>query len=355
VSAVHRRETLPLGNAPTFPNELWWVAAGSTEIGSALLGRRIADRPMVFYRTEEGTVVALDDVCPHRWLPLSKGCREGDQIRCGYHGLLFNADGTCAEVPSQAEAPSRVAVRSYPVVERAPWVWVWTGEPERADPVDIPAHPWLSDPTWRTIHGHLPLAANYLRGHENVLDLSHFEYLHPGSVGTDEWTTVQPSVHAVDGELHVVRDLPASPAAPNVAAMGIAPASLVDRHTDSRVPTPAVHIALTTLRSPAGHGQEHHQAILHAFTPETERTSHYFFAVARDWRLDDLEFDEQFLAMTRAVFGQDKKALEAIEQVALTHPGPLREISVRADQPGLQLRRLVKQRIAAEAAEHGRL
>jgi phenylpropionate dioxygenase-like ring-hydroxylating dioxygenase large terminal subunit len=196
----------------------------------------------------------------------------------------------------------------------------------------------------------MPMAANYLRGHENVLDLSHFEYLHPGSVGTDEWTRVHPSVESVDGGLRVVRDLPSSPAAPNTSAMGVTPGSLVDRHTDSRVPTPAVHIALTTLRSPAGSGNGYRQAILHAFTPESERTSHYFFAVARDWRVDDPELSTEFLRTTIAVFEQDKEALEAIEQVALTHPGPLREMSVRADQPGLQLRRLVKQRIEAAYA-----
>jgi Vanillate O-demethylase oxygenase C-terminal domain/Rieske [2Fe-2S] domain len=88
---------------------------------------------------------------------------------------------------------------------------------------------------------------------------------------------------------------------------------------------------------------------LSAGAPETERTSHYVFAVARDWRVDDPELSTEF-RITIAVFGQDKEALEAIEQAAPTHPGPLREMSVRADQPGPQLRRLVKQRIEAECA-----
>ncbi|OHV57238.1 hypothetical protein BCD48_43115 [Pseudofrankia sp. BMG5.36] len=328
---------------------MWWVAARSAEVGSDLLARRIADRPMVLYRTNEGAVVAIDDMCPHRWLPLSKGRREGDQVRCGYHGLLFNHDGSCAEVPSQPEVSTRVAVRTYAVIERAPWVWVWTGDGDDADPTEIPAYPWLTNPDWRMDEAYLPMAANYLRGHENVLDLSHFDYLHPGGLATQEWTRVRPSLSIEDGVLVEVRDLRSAPAAPNAAAMGVEPGSLVDRRNESRVPTPALHIATTTLRSPAGDGHEYHGAVLHAFTPETERTSHYFFAAARDWRVDDSEFDERFWQMALFTFNQDKDALEAVEQVALTHPGPLREFSVRSDKSGLRLRRLVKELIADEA------
>ena len=39
-----------------------------------------------------GRVVALEDRCPHRLLPLSKGKRVGDDVQCGYHGMTFDAD-----------------------------------------------------------------------------------------------------------------------------------------------------------------------------------------------------------------------------------------------------------------------
>ncbi|MDT3446707.1 MULTISPECIES: aromatic ring-hydroxylating dioxygenase subunit alpha [unclassified Pseudofrankia] len=348
-----RPETLPLGSAPTFPRRMWWVAARSSEVGDELLARRIADLPMVFYRTRQGTAVALADMCPHRWLPLSKGCREGDQIRCGYHGMLFSPDGSCADVPSQPEAAAGAAVRTYAVVERGPWIWVWTGDREEADPAEIPAYPWLMDPDWDRVDGYMPLAANYLRGHENVLDLSHFSYLHPGTVGTDEWTKVRPIIRVEDGVLYELRDLPAAAAPPSTAVLGVKPGSLVDRRNESRVPTPALHIATTTLRSPAGDGHEYHGAILHAFTPATERTTHYFFAAARDWQVGDSELNAKIQQIAITTFGQDKDALEAVEEVALTHPGELHELSVRSDKSGLRLRRLIKQRLLDEAEEQG--
>jgi hypothetical protein len=84
------------------------------------------------------------------------------------------------------------------------------------------------------------------------------------------------------------------------------------------------------------------QHILHAFTPETERSCHYFYGVARNWRVHDPDLTNQLLSSTGAVFLQDKEGLEAIERIAVSHCGNLREISVRSDQPGLQMRRLVR-------------
>ena len=340
--------TLPLGEAPTFPRSCWWVAARSTDIGRELTPVRVAGLDLVLYRTNEGRVVVLDDACPHRWMPLSSGVLEGDTVRCGYHGVAFDSTGSCIEVPSQDRIPGRMCVRSRPVVERFKWVWVWTGLAESANPDDIPMIPGVGQTGWATIGGAMPLAANYLRGHENVLDLSHFEYLHPGTVGTDAWTKLNPTISVDDGGLTVTRDLPNAQAAPFTSAMGIEPDSLVDRQTVSLVPTPAVHIAETLVRSPAGEGAEFRQVIVHAFTPCDERTSLYFFLIARDWHVDDAELSQRLGAMTESVFAQDKVALEAIERVALRTEFPTTEISVRADQAGLQLRRFVRRLIDSD-------
>src|SRR5215475_10200261 len=73
----------------------WYVVGLATDIAAAPLARRICNLPILFYRTEAGQVVALADRCAHRGMPLSKGERSGDGIRCIYHGLEFNSAGAC--------------------------------------------------------------------------------------------------------------------------------------------------------------------------------------------------------------------------------------------------------------------
>ncbi|MGH8701968.1 MAG: Rieske 2Fe-2S domain-containing protein, partial [Burkholderiales bacterium] len=78
----------------------WYVIAWDHEIpGDGFLARTVLGEPMLVYRTAAGRLTALEDRCCHRHAPLSKGRREGDHIRCGYHGLMFDAAGVCVEVP----------------------------------------------------------------------------------------------------------------------------------------------------------------------------------------------------------------------------------------------------------------
>ncbi len=119
--------------------DTWYVAAWSHEIGAeALFARTVAGEPLLLYRLAGGEVVALEDRCVHRQAPLSRGRREGDAIRCGYHGLLFDARGRCTEVPGLGRPPDQACVRRYPVVERRRWVFVWLGDPALADPALLP-------------------------------------------------------------------------------------------------------------------------------------------------------------------------------------------------------------------------
>lgn len=68
--------------------------------GGALLGRWILGEPMLLYRTADGAVTAMADICPHRSARRSAGQRYGDNVRCLYHGLEFGADGRCIRVPA---------------------------------------------------------------------------------------------------------------------------------------------------------------------------------------------------------------------------------------------------------------
>ena len=94
----------------TYPKRHWYVAASVAEIGSDPIGRTVCGEPIVLYRTSDGTVVGLDDRCPHRGYPLSAGTLCGDEIQCGYHGLRFTPDGRCSYVPGQDRIPTRARV-----------------------------------------------------------------------------------------------------------------------------------------------------------------------------------------------------------------------------------------------------
>ena len=142
----------------------WYVAASGSEIGRKPFRRIIMNEPVVFYRTEDGTPIALEDRCPHRRLPLSMGkLVENDVLQCHYHGLRFDRTGACVRVPGQDMIPPTARVKTYPVVERYKWLWIWMGDPALADPAKITDYHWLDDPDWGAksdyLHAAVQLAA----------------------------------------------------------------------------------------------------------------------------------------------------------------------------------------------------
>jgi phenylpropionate dioxygenase-like ring-hydroxylating dioxygenase large terminal subunit len=139
-----------------FIEDAWYVAAWDHEIGpDVLLARTLLGKPLVFYRREDGGVVAMDDRCCHRAAPLSIGRKEGDCVRCLYHGLKFDPQGVCVEMPGQERIPPMARVRTYPVVERDRFVWIWMGAPDLADPSSILSFFWHASPEWAMKPGYI--------------------------------------------------------------------------------------------------------------------------------------------------------------------------------------------------------
>ena len=120
-----------------FLKDCWYVAAWSRDIGRQLTARTILKEKVVLYRQETGHVVALEDACPHRKLPLSMGRLQGDNVECGYHGMTFDCNGSCVAAPTQGAIPPHAKVRSYPVEERWGFVWIWMGNADKADSSSI--------------------------------------------------------------------------------------------------------------------------------------------------------------------------------------------------------------------------
>jgi vanillate O-demethylase monooxygenase subunit len=103
----------------------WYVAARHCEIKEdVLFSCMIINRPLVIYRKTDGSLAAFENRCCHRGAPLSMGRREGDDLRCLYHGLKFAPDGRCIEIPGQEKVPAKACVKTFPVVEAHSWIWV---------------------------------------------------------------------------------------------------------------------------------------------------------------------------------------------------------------------------------------
>jgi phenylpropionate dioxygenase-like ring-hydroxylating dioxygenase large terminal subunit len=326
------------------PRNHWYIAALSEEVGEALTERWLLSRNVLLFRKRDGQAVALRNRCPHRSYPLSRGTREGDTVVCGYHGIAFDAQGGCVRIPSQEGAVGTLRARSYPVIERSPFIWIWMGEgaPQPAEP---PAIPWLSNPAYAHVTGVFDVGCSYIRLHENVLDLSHLAYLHKETLpGFD--ILDRPQVTEAGGGVRVL-----------LTARGVRRAgsdqSQPEQTMDLRFVSPAVHIAENTARHPdsaAGSVRSTHSGYVHAFTPIDQRRTRYFWSISRDEKLGDEALSATIKTNFATVLMQDIEGLSLVEEIWAREADDFEEFSVVADRAGLRMRRIV-QTLAEREAE----
>ncbi len=166
-----------------FLKNTWYVCAEPGEVGRTPMSRTICDEKVVFWRREDGTPVAFEDRCCHRRMPLSKGKLIGDRMECYYHGLQFDGDGACVHVPGQATIPPGARVRTFPVVEKYNWVWIWMGDPALADEGRIVPYPWKTSSDWGDKGTYFYVKCDYRLIVDNLLDLSHLGFVHRSTIG----------------------------------------------------------------------------------------------------------------------------------------------------------------------------
>jgi len=335
-----------------FVRNAWYVAALSSEVGEALMERRILGEPVLLYRTENGDPVALHGLCPHRRLPLRMGKRCGDAVQCLYHGITFGADGRCVRIPSQPRPGDQMRVRAYPVVERWKWIWIWPGDPELADPALIPDHDAMGlGKGWEaTTPEYYPVAARFQLLIENLLDLSHISFLHGSFIEDDAWFTT-PVRLSRQGEAYVAsRHTPESARSNFHAWMFPDAPEMVDQDLRTVFLGPALTYSGPVVRETGNGAYMGTMTAVHAITPETPRSSHYFSTTTRDFRVDDHAMSAELHEMDIAVRMQDVVALGAIERELDDETRLPPEISVPSDSPALHIRRVVEDMIAGEMA-----
>ncbi len=143
-----------------FPKNTWYVACTPAEIDDKPLGRQICGEKIVFYRGAQGKVAALEDFCPHRGAQLSLGQVCEGKLVCGYHGLAMGCDGKAVSMPGQ-RVQGFPQIRSYPVVERYGFIWVWPGDATLADDGKIHQQQWADNPEWAFGGGQCHIHCDY--------------------------------------------------------------------------------------------------------------------------------------------------------------------------------------------------
>lgn len=337
-----------------FVREEWYVVALGDELGEQLLSRRVLGRSVLLYRAADGRPIALDDRCSHRGYPLSAGTRRGDDIECGYHGFTFDACGTCIAVPGQTAIPSRASVIAYPTAEVGPFVWIWLGEADGGRS-DMPERPGFDEPGWTYYSGYAPLECNYQLMVDNLLDLSHETFIHATRIGSREVaeTPIETSVDAETGAVRVRRHMENAECPPSYQQLtGLT--SPIDRTQDISFHAPGLYvlrnrIAKSPTEASEGGGDAFHGKVIYAITPADDRTSHYFYAIGRDFALEDRELDAARQEQQIALIQEDKDAVELLQRrVDLEGPSP--EVSIKIDTGGLAARRAIRARLEVEAA-----
>ncbi|MGE3933336.1 MAG: Rieske 2Fe-2S domain-containing protein [Rhodospirillaceae bacterium] len=344
-----------------FMRNVWYVAAKADEINRQPLARTICNEPIVFYRREDGGPVAVEDRCCHRRMPLSRGEVHGDNLRCWYHGLVFDPSGQCVYVPAQTTIPPNAKIKSYPVVERYNWIWIWMGDPALADPAKITDYRWATDEGWGAETTLFHVKGDYRLIVDNLMDLSHLAYVHRSTIGNYAVAEAADSrVFRHKDGVTVVRWVVDQAAPPSYVKAGKFTGN-VDRWQiiDWRPPgfvrlfTGAApnaaggkdfgFIDLDTPTPPGGIGLRN----LNAITPETETTTHYFWGQAQDIQPKSAEFTHMVFNEIHKAFIQDWEVFE-LQQRTIDRDPDSPTIDINADAGPLACRQMLERLVAEE-------
>jgi phenylpropionate dioxygenase-like ring-hydroxylating dioxygenase large terminal subunit len=356
LQAVRRDEEVTV-----FLKNAWYVAAWDHEVTRDLRPVTILGEEIALYRLSDGNPAALENACVHRKLPLSMGRLRGDEVECGYHGMVYGHDGRCTHLPGSARIPSVARVRSYPVRSRYGLVWIWMGEPAQANPNSIfPVEHW-DDSAWgRNEGGSMTIGCNYLFVTDNLLDPSHVAWVHRSSFGNEacEETPIETRVSPTGVVAsRWMRNVPIAPFYMSLVRF----TGSCDRlqHYEVRYPS---HAIVKAVLVPAGFGATmgatHPAAMLmdsyNFITPTDENHCRYFWFQLRNFSADNEQGRASLKSMDEGVgaaFAEDRRVLEAVHEGFRNRR--TRNLDLAIDRAPMEFRRGLSKLIAAESQRQG--
>lgn len=349
-----------------FPLNAWYACAYDVEVGSQLLARTICNLKMVIYRQTNGQVAILEDACWHRLLPLSMGRLVGDQVVCGYHGLVYNAQGRCTHMPSQETLNPSACVRSFPVIEKHRFVWVWPGDPAKADPALVPDMHFNNDPNWSGDGKMITVECDYRLVVDNLMDLTHETFVHGSSIG--QQAVVEAPFVATHGDRTAtvtrwMENIDAPPFWADQIFQALNYTGKVDRWQIIEFEAPCtvsidVGVAQTGTGAipPGGNKGDARLSrrergvngrVLNTITPATDNTCHYFWAFARNYLINEQRLTHKLREGVAKIFAEDEIILEAQQRAIEEHPDH-EFYNLNIDAGAIWARRLIDKLVAAE-------
>jgi vanillate O-demethylase monooxygenase subunit len=331
----------------------WYIAAWADDITTAPVARRICNDPIVLYRDTNGTAAALADYCCHRAAPLSCGQVVDAGLQCGYHGIIYGSDGGAVHIPGQVHIPAKARVPSYPLVEQDGILWIWMGDPAKADPSTIFRYPIHDDEVnWPHKHTLYPVAGSAMLMVDNLMDLTHLPYVHPSTIGgsnaRDHVEAIMDVVPTETG-LKFTRWMLDHRPPPTYRKGAPHLADTVDRWQEFEFIAPGI-VTQWVGAIDAGTGAYDRGKrdggfslrIIHGLTPETETTCHYFWCGSNGYRQDDPNATVELFGELEIAFKQDQWIVQR-QQARL--------LEIVADGARVHMRRIVERLAARERAE----
>lgn len=307
----------------SYVKNTWYVAGWDEEFSSERsVAKTLLSEPLVMFRDEKGEVAALVDRCPHRGVPLSMGTVVEHRVKCPYHGLEFDATGVCVHNPHITGDSTRLRTKRFATARKYGAVWIWYGEPDQADISKLPDFSYLDKPGYTVIHGMMPVKANFRLVIDNLLDLSHAEYIHQNTVGTPGASTaVKATVSVGENQLCVQRKLSNLP--PSAVFKSLwNKTERIDQYSNMSWFAPSnlkLNLAITAPNESADFqfnpDDGFHFPSAHLLTPQTESSTLYFYAIARNFLIDDEALSQKIRAtFVQAFEGEDRPIIEAVQK-----------------------------------------
>jgi phenylpropionate dioxygenase-like ring-hydroxylating dioxygenase large terminal subunit len=297
-----------------FLRNRWYPAAWSKEVSAKPLGRKILGEDITFFRAGAGKAAAVASRCPHRFAPLHFGDVVGDNIKCRYHGLQFSATtGACTVNPDGSKPPS-VSVKAYKVVDKDAMLWIWMGDQEPSvEPPDVLK---LPENMGGFVTGYLHVKSHFQLLTDNLMDNAHATHLH-AIFKTDAAIKHPKQEVRQDGDVvYSTTWAPNEPPNPFFHMLS-GKGDPVDQWVDFKWEAPAtvrLNAGATPTDRPRSEGVE--VVAMHLMTPETAKTTHYFWGTGRNCKLEDHALSEGIRASFQKVFTEeDKWIMEAQEEL----------------------------------------
>lgn len=187
----------------------WYCAGFSADVEiKALKPVKMLGRHLVLFRdASDKKVYCLEDRCPHRNAPLSKGwiyetnesenggeksrlaVSSSTHIVCPYHGWSFDGTGKVRCIPSmslQHPLPRDQLISTFDVEEKSGFVWLFYGStdiprenrPKIPDIDEFDQVDSYGQRVWATAYGEIEIDAPHFNVFDNAIDISHIHYLH---------------------------------------------------------------------------------------------------------------------------------------------------------------------------------